>query len=158
MDSLPPVTRWLREEKARQKVSLRHIAKFAHLSTNTVKNLLDGTVERPTPETIASLATYFRVSCDELMARAGYVSAVPRMTPEEQAKIDRDRLIESLLLDKTPQQKLALVPEDVREDVSLSFRRVPTMRETYDRIIDAFVRDWLSDQPDETLERLSNQR
>lgn len=73
-DTLPPMTIWIREQMRLGKAkSLRQIARYARISPDTVKNIYDGVVARPEPETITKLAKYFGVPRDDLMALAGYV-------------------------------------------------------------------------------------
>ena len=159
MTMLPPLAAWLHEQERVGKFkSLRQIAKYGHLAPDTVWRIYTGEVTRPTPETMAKLATFFDVSKDELMALAGYVSAPPRISPEERLKMDRDRLIDVILADRTSDQKLALLPEDVRDNISLHFVRPPRNESTHDFIVDAAMRAWLARQSTETLERLSKEK
>ena len=109
MLNLPPITIWFREQRERGRFrSLRQVADRAALSTSTVKQLWDGKTERPTPETVAKLATFFHVPLADLMQLAGYGQPTDATL--------------ALLAGKSIEDMLELVPEAYRPRLRLIAR------------------------------------
>lgn len=149
------------------------LAKAADVGRPWLSRVEIGSTKNPGREKLERLARVLRVTPEVLLAPAGHrvtpLPPPPQRRPEELIRealvtLEQDReeqyrhrLIESLLTGKTVEQQLALIPEELRNDVSASFLRVPTQDATYVRMARGFVRDWLTEQSTETLERLSRE-